>query len=181
MIDSTITGLIKILELAPRYLAAISVASGFVLFGSPEHIEALGLSDFAKNQRSWVGSGFIISITVFFIFIVLTIWNRISLERYKKRLGKSLAERLKALTENEKQIIRYYVIKNTRSNNLNLECGIVKGLESAGIIHRASSVGSALNGFAYHIDDAAWDYINKNKRLLIGTTDTYRSDDVFNP
>ena len=87
-----------------------------------------------------------------------------------------MTERLNRLTEDEKQILRFYLAENTRANMLRIEDGVVQGLKADGIIFQSASLGNVLEGFAHNISDFAWDYLHINPHLLDGTTNTYRTD-----
>jgi len=88
----------------------------------------------------------------------------------------SIVVRLNTLTEDEKQILRFYIANNTRANSLKIDDGVVQGLANAQIIYRSASMGDLLRGWAFNISDFAWEYLNKNPHLLNGITNTYRND-----
>ena len=99
--------------------------------------------------------------------------------RYKqalKELKKTSLARLHRLTEDEKQILRFYFAKGTKANVLRFDDGVVQGLASAGIIYMSAPIGNMFEGFAYNISDFAWDYLHEHKELLAGTTNTSRTD-----
>jgi hypothetical protein len=87
-----------------------------------------------------------------------------------------IIDKLNSLTEDEKQILRYYIAKDTRTNVLRVDDGVVQGLVAAGIIYRSANVGNILEGFAHNITDLAWDYLYVHRDVLQGTTDLYRTD-----
>ncbi|WP_170318593.1 super-infection exclusion protein B [Paenibacillus sp. HGF7] len=75
-------------------------------------------------------------------------------------------EYLHNLTEEEKNILRHYLYYNTRSQNLNVFDGVVKGLIHSEVIYQASSIGTMRGGFACNIQPWAWEYLQKNTQLL---------------
>jgi hypothetical protein len=86
-------------------------------------------------------------------------------------------KRLQRLTENEKQILRYYFAKQTRSNVLRIDDGVVNSLAADGVIFQSANVsGGPGLAFAHNIHEDVWNYILLNPQLLDGTTNTYRSD-----
>ena len=167
---------LELLKLAPRYLIAIGVAAAFLLFGSEPFLTRLGLKKFTEDYRAWLGLAFVSTISLFAIYIAGEIVAFFGRKIRKRKFQKSVAERLQRMTEDEKQILRFYVAKNTRSNVLRVDDGVVQGLIADGIIFRSASLGNMLEGFAHNISDFAWDYIHSNPGLLAGTTNTYRSD-----
>lgn len=164
------------LKLAPKYLIAISVVLGFLLFAPAEFMQWFGVADVAKDYRQWFGLGFLAFTTLLVVSLAqgtyAVVRNWIGKLRFKRKLRK----RLTRLTEDEKQILRFYVAKQTRSNTLRPTDGVVQGLAGARIIFRAATMGNLVEGFAYNINEIAWDVLNEDLTLLDGTTDTYRTD-----
>jgi hypothetical protein len=168
--------LLEALKLAPRYLVSLSVIAAFFLFGSGKWLKGLGVDEFAKHYRQWIALTFIITSTLFAADRCIAICGWI---RYKVLVGKFTKrrlERLHSLTEDEKQILRFYISQQTKTNVLRYDDGVVQGLESAGVIRRSSTLGTLMEGFAYNITDFAWNYLNEHHELLLGTTNTYRTD-----
>ena len=176
MSESTITAITKFLELAPRYLAVVAIATGVVLFAPAESVKSLGLSEIAQNYRPWIGGTFLISSGIVVISALkwIGVWTLAFGHAYWVR--KSIAKRLRSLTEDEKQILRFYVAENTRANMLKVDDGIVQGLVSANIIYRSTQLGNLDEGFAHNISDFVWKHLHKHPNLLVGTTTTYRTD-----
>lgn len=164
------------LKLAPKYLIAIALVLGFLLFGGTQLTQWIGVADLAKDYRQWFAVGFLGCIAL--LVVSLGQWAYALARNLigKRRRKAQLRERLSRLTEDEKQILRFYIGKQTRSNTLRHDDGVVQALASARIIYRASSIGSLVEGFAYNINEAAWDVLNKERHLLDGVTNIYRTD-----
>ncbi len=179
MLDGILKALLECVKLAPRYLIAAGSVAGLLLFGSPQLIENLGMTQFAKDHRAVLGLIFLTASAL--VCVAFFSWVHQRNQRFwrKRKMRKTIFQRLHSLTEDEKQILRYYVALQTRSNTLRIQDGIVQSLVSAGIIYRSAGVGDMINGFSHNIGDTAWHYLNKNPELLIGTTDTYRCDQTF--
>ncbi len=165
-----------VLKLAPKYLVAISMVLGFLLFAPTEVMQWFGVADVAKDYRQWLGVGFLAITTLLVVSVVqgayALVRNWIGKLRFKRKLRKRLAR----LTEDEKQILRFYIAKQSRSNTLRVTDGVVQALAGAGIIYRAATMGNMVEGFAYNINEIAWNVLNEDLALLDGTTDTYRTD-----
>jgi hypothetical protein len=171
-----IKNLVELLNLAPKYMAAISAVAAILLFTPAALLQSIGVRDFTQANRHWVGLVFLGSTT---LFVIDRIMSATDSRKGKGRKNATLdrqTQRLDSLTEDEKQILRYYIHKQTRTNYLLFDDGVVQGLAAIGVIYRASSMGNILYGFAYNISDFAWDYLNENWRLLDGTTNLYRND-----
>ena len=180
MLDSIITAAVKFFALAPRYLVIIALTSGIVLFFGEGFLKTLGLAEFVQDNRSWLGGAFLVSTSV--VVVSGGIWLKdLLLTNYKKKRKiegskQKIIDRLQRLTEDEKQILRFYFAKNTRSNTLRIDDGVVNGLVAAGIIFQSASMGTLLEGFAHNITDFAWEHIHEHPKLLFGETNTYRTD-----
>ena len=167
---------LELLKLAPRYLIAIGVAAAFLLFGSDQFLARLGLTKFTEDNRAWLGIAFVSTVSLFAIYVAGEIVSFFGRKIRKRQFEKSVAKRLQRMTEDEKQIMRFYFAENTRSNVLRVDDGVVQGLKSDGIIYQSASLGNMLEGFSHNIGDFAWDYIHSNPAVLDGTTKTYRTD-----
>jgi hypothetical protein len=167
---------LETLKLAPRYLVAVAAVCGFLLICDSRIVGALGLREFTDNNRHWLGLAFLTTTALFVVNqseeIARWVRNKIgSANLKKKRLN-----RLHSLTEEEKQILRYYLAKQTRTNSLRIQDGIVQGLVAAGIIYQSANLGDLRSGFSYNISDFVWEYLNRNPTLVEGVTNTYRTD-----
>lgn len=167
---------IDLLKLAPRYLIAVAIVSGVLLFLPDTWLQWIGVNTFATAYRQWLGLTFLISAVLWGVSAIASCWGWVAGKLFRRRVRKNIAQKLCSLTEDEKQILRYYYAKGTRANVLKVDDGVVQGLVANCIIYRSASVGNMLEGFAHNITDAAWDYIHTNPAILRGTTSTYRTD-----
>lgn len=168
--------LLEALKLAPRYLIALSLVLGITLFAPDEWTQKLGISHLAEDYRQVIGLSFLLSLALLLVYAGQWVAKKIGRALYERKFKRDLAKRLRRLTEDEKQILRYYIAKQTRANTLRYEDGVVQGLVGSGVIFRTSNMGSLLEGFAFNINEFAWDMLNEDPSLLVGETDTYRTD-----
>jgi hypothetical protein len=169
--------LLEFLKLAPRYLFAVAAVCGILLFSNPEFLQYFSVSEFAKNNRQWFSIAFFSSTVVFLIDRSIEIYRICWNIRLTAKAKKRCLKRLNSLTEEEKQILRFYIAKQTRTNYLRMGDGVVHGLESCGIIRQAHIQGDILEGFAYNITEFAWEYLQKHHATVLnGTTRHYRND-----
>lgn len=167
---------LECLKLAPRYLIAIGLVAGLILFGSDGFRETLGLSELSAKYRPVLGILFLSSLALLIVAVGTGILRSIKKWRSDRKFIERMKRRLHHLNEGEKQILRYYLAENTRANTLRIDDGEVQGLAGEGIIFRSSTVGNLLEGFSYNINEIAWDYLHENSSLLEGSTNTYRTD-----
>jgi hypothetical protein len=168
--------ILEFLKLAPRYLIALGIAATVLLFGSEDFLKKIGVFDFVQNYRPWLGLTLVATASLFAVSVGSDVLGSIRKWKRKRVVLNRIAQRLDRLTEDEKQILRYYFAKQTRANTLRIDDGVVQGLVADGIIYRSASLGSVVEGFAHNISDIAWDYLYVNPHLLKGETNVYRTD-----
>ena len=176
MISDFIKSALELLKLTPRYLISLIIITGVLLFSTDIFLQKIGVSTFVSEYRQWLGLTFIIAGVLWGVYIVATCWSWISGKLFLRDIKQKIIQKLSTLTEDEKQILRYYFVNNTRANVLNVGDGVVQGLVANHIIYRSASVGSLVEGFAHNITDIAWDYIHSHPDILQGSTNTYRTD-----
>lgn len=99
-----------------------------------------------NSVQSWLGLAFLISIGICFVAIASLIVDSI-LKIYRKRLIQGFViDKLNNLTEYEKQILRYYFAKGTRSNTLKVDDGVVQELVACRIIYRFAQFWNMMEG-----------------------------------
>ncbi|MCE5310484.1 MAG: superinfection exclusion B family protein [Acidobacteriales bacterium] len=171
--------LLEFIKLAPRYLIAIGLVVGILLFGSDDFRKTLGLTEFTKNYRPILGVLFLSSLALLLVSVGSFVIDRIKSIWRDRKAFQRITKRLHSLTEDEKQILRFYIRHNTRANSLRIQDGIVKSLVSCGIIYRSTQLGDVANGFAHNISEIAWNYLHIHPHLLEGTTTTVRTDHLW--
>jgi hypothetical protein len=171
-----IKSLLEFFKLKPVHFVAISIFFGFLLFGSTELSQLDDLLEFAKNYRVLIGGAFVASNSVLIALLLERLFIRASRGYLSFKISQSIIKTLRGLTEDEKQILRFYLTKQTKTNYLNIMDGITQGLESKGIIERMPVATHEVGMFAYNISDFCWKYLNKNRGLLEGLTNTIRGE-----
>jgi len=165
-LDLELNKILDWLKLSPKYLFAVSVVCGSILFGPEFLLKKLGLDIFIADYKKFIGVAFLgVNVLLFahiFSFIYSFFNKKIKTVFYFKKRRK----RLHSLTPDEKNILSYYIFNNTRSQILESTDGVVLGLEHEKIIYRASDLSSYFTQFPYNIQPWAWDYLNKNRYLL---------------
>lgn len=154
------------LKLPQRVLWALLIIAGLVLWGPEWFVSGLGLGQFIDTYRMYLG-------VVFLLFLAATLPTPVNwvaskgLEKIKGHRHKAAREaRLHDLSGDEKEVLRYYIKNNTRTQTLDLADGVAPALESARIIYRASSVSQGYTDFAYNIQQWALDYLREHPEVL---------------
>ncbi|WP_166212979.1 super-infection exclusion protein B [Cognatiluteimonas telluris] len=153
-------------KLPQRVLWALLLIAGLVLWGPGWFVSGLGLEAFIATYRMWLG-------VVFLLFLAATLPTPIqwvatkAWEWLKERRGmKARRARLHDLSSDEKEVLRYYLTNNVRTQTLDCADGIAPALERAWIIYRASNVSQGYTDFAYNIQQWALDYIREHPEVL---------------
>lgn len=154
------------LKLPQRVLWALVIVAGLVLWGPSWFVSGLGLEQFITAYRMYLG-------VVFLLFLAATLptpvhwlaskgWSRLQDMRHRK----VRQARLHDLSEDEKNVLRHYIEKRTRTQTLDYTDGVTSALESAGIIYRASNMAQQYTDFAYNIQPWALEYLRKHAEVL---------------
>lgn len=176
MFTEAVKSLIEVLKLAPKYLVAVALIAGALIFLPESWLQLLGLQEISTQYRAWFGLAFLISSGVCIVAVASWIINWVLNIFRRRHVQRFVIEKLHNLTEDEKQILRYYFVKGTKSNTLKIDDGVVQELVTYSIIYRSAQLGNMLEGFSHNISDLAWDYIHLNPAILQGSTNTYRTD-----
>ncbi len=166
---------LEYLKLAPRYLIALGTIAAILLFSKQQLLEYVGVAEFSQKYRSILGLILIIAFALFITSISSEAIALIKKSWRRRKLYQRVIKRLHCLTENEKQILRFYIQKNTRANLLDIRCGDVSSLISSAIIYQSTDYGN-ISVVAHNINEIAWDYLHKHPCLLHGETNIYRTD-----
>ena len=169
MISEIAKILLGFLKLTPRYLIALVAIACILLFGPDDLLHKIGVYQVVQDYRFCFGLTFVAALVLVLVILAVNAIN--SLKKWRR-----IIQRLQRLTEEEKQILRYYIGQQTRSSYLRIDDGVVNGLVAAAIISPAAQIGSLVGGVAHNITDIAWDYLNRFPDLLKGDTNTYRTD-----
>lgn len=169
--------LLDFLKLSPRYLAAPGIACAALLFAPESTLRRLGIDGMVATYRGWIGLAFVAIVSLTLAAIFGSIGDAVRRAARRRKGRKAMLDRLVTLTEPEKEILRYYFAKGTRSNRLRVDDGTVKGLVNSGIIYRSTSIGKMRTGFDHNITEEALIEITNNPSLLVGSGNFYRTDE----
>ncbi|WP_310642686.1 super-infection exclusion protein B [Limnohabitans sp.] len=135
---------LEFLKLAPRYLIALGVMAAILLFASEEFLRLIGVFELAQDNRSVLGLTLLVSVSLFTISIgadgvsIVKSWWR------TRSFYQRVTDRLNCLTEDEKQILRFYIAKQTRANVLRYDDGVVQSLVSDGSRPSGASINTSM-------------------------------------
>jgi len=160
-----LTRLFEWVRLPTKTLTAICVAAGILLFANENLLDTLALRELVESIRAYIGVVFLVSLALFVVNSAGAILKFVKpwfVQAYWIRQGK---KRLQMLTPEEKEILRFYIDNQTRSQRLDIKSGTVNALQREKIIVRGSNLGSFW-GFDFIIQPWAWEHLNGNPHLL---------------
>jgi hypothetical protein len=162
-----VTKVLATLRLTPVVAAAILFFCAGGLFLPDAVLAALGVLGLRQSYRGWLGAGLLFSVALLLAHAVGPVTRWVS---GRCKYGVMIREGKKYLlhlTPSEKAILRPFLSANTRTQTLSVQDGVLRGLEDAHIIFRATGilVGPRLHT-DYNIDSWAWDHLRRRPELL---------------
>jgi Super-infection exclusion protein B len=147
----------------PSFAFAATIILCTLLLSS-EILNWLGLGGF----RWIVAILFLLALSVLLSQVIAATWASLRQWKRNSSVVANRRKRLQQLTHDEKLVLKRYIDGQTRTQYLDINDGIVAGLEQAEIINRASVTSVGMFTFPYNLTDFAWDYLNKHPGILAG-------------
>lgn len=171
MPDGSITRVIEIIkENFWQTILFLIIMCLALLFLPQEILQKIYIDGLIIRFRPYIGLFLIALGSLVVGKIVISIYSYFYRLRIRHKARKNYEEiilgHLEKLTPDEKRILAYYIVHQTKTQKLFLEDGNVSLLSSNKIIYRASSMGNILSGFAFNINDFAYEYLKENYNLL---------------
>jgi hypothetical protein len=166
------------LKATPLVFFAVAVASGVCLFAPARFLTRLKLEFFIKSYQPYIGAAFLLSVAslaahLFYWFYPYVLgWLA---AHYLMRKG---YKRLHRLTPDEKEILRDFVLNQTRATKLRSDSSPVLGLETAKILWRPQQIvqpkidyrtNEVFYLITFQVSDWAWDYLLAHSSLYQST------------
>lgn len=177
----------EILTLPTSVMAAISLASGILLFSPLVFLEKLFMLDFREENGFIIGIVFIVSISILTINLIYSISKSVASARARKFFYATAESRLRKLTTYQKAIIYLLYVQHNRTFDLPIHDGAIKELESNLMIGKATNqyMVSDLNNarFPFLLQPWVSKELNEKSELLSdfnNAFETINSFDSFN-
>ena len=159
--------LIRTFQTIPiRYFVVGAIACGVLLFLPDAAIQKIRLESFMQNYASAVGLAFIICAAFVSVSLCEKIVEKIKSRGRNKENEAIQIECLQGLSKDEKRILAFYVVHNTKWNILPSDNVATQRLENCQVIYRSDGVGDVFDGYVYNISDFALKYLRVNFELL---------------
>jgi hypothetical protein len=160
----------EILTLPTTIMAALSLASGILLFSSESILERMFMVEFRDKYGFIIGIVFIVSISILIVNLIYKTAQSISNSKAKKNFYATAEKRLQKLNSYQKAILYALYKQDNRTLPLPLHDGAVLELEQKIMIGKATSqyMVSDLNNasFPYLLQPWVSDELNNKPNLL---------------
>lgn len=164
--EAIITKILGMAKYTNKFFVVVAIGSAILLFSSNEIIENLGLLQFVKVNKQYIGMTFLVSGVVTVANIIIYVYKRVTRSIRSNKVLKMRQKRLHSLNPMEKRILLYYFVNGTNSQLLAINDGTVRELEGYRIIQRTSNLSQMGANFAYNLNPWAREYLTAHPELI---------------
>jgi len=129
----------EILTLPTSIMAAISLASGILLFSPEILLKKLFMMDFINKNGFILGIVFVVSISILIVNIIFSCAKSFKNAKARKQFYATAEKRLRKLTSYQKAIIYLLYIQDNRTFELPLNDGAIRELEQNKMVGKATT------------------------------------------
>lgn len=160
----------------PQFVFVIAVTAGLIVFLPDNVVQKMGLYQTRSTYLPYIAVVFLVSAILFVIQVGAKGFAWSKGWRKKQSDLRCRVKQLETLTKEERAILKRFMERQTMTQRLDVDSGIVNGLMFKDIIYRATN--RATSGFAdytYHgvvyscdhnMQSWAWEYLNEHPELL---------------
>ena len=164
MID--ISNILSWFKPTPKYVLPIAIVASVLLFTPQEFLSKFGAVDFVDSNRAWILVIFLLASVM-----LVTLWGYgvgalVAKYARDKQISREKKRRLLNLSPEEKVTLSYFVLNQTKSQELPYGSGVTSSLIRAGIIYMASHWGAGALDATFNIQSWAWAELNRAPELL---------------
>lgn len=138
-----------------------------VFFVAPDRwLTAVGILQYKPTEKTSFGILLLVLIGSVFASIAGAVLGKIHTRRFLH--GKR--EMLEALSDEEKTLLRTYIVRGTKTLHLPFNHGVIQGLVHSGVLYRATNASNPNYGataFAYNLQPWAWKYLREHPEMLL--------------
>ena len=157
------------LALTAKVAAPLFVASTVPLLGGDPVVRFLRVEGLFPSAWIWIGGVWLLSGAVLITSGVGWLWEQKASRNRRSQLLADRTAMLDNLTAHERQLLRPFIQKRTKTLSLNKHHGVVQGLVDREIVRQSSTLGRTVaHGvmFDFNIADWAYDYLAKHSDRL---------------
>ena len=168
-----ITKILASIRITPTVAGAVFLFTAGMLFLPDRALAWVSALPLRAQYGPWFGGALLLSLAVLIAYAVPPVYKfaRDQVANWATvRRGRTY---LASLTPAERTILRGFISKNTRTQQLSFEDGVVKGLQAVGVLIRASQIlsGPSLHT-AYNLQPWAWSWLKMHPELVADDRDT---------
>jgi hypothetical protein len=156
--------LIDWLKQPPRVVAAAAALCAFLLFTPKIITDTFKVTKFRDQFEAYIGFFLLLCIALLCVHILAIVFSTVRKKWYNFRVKRIRIQKLCELTEEECDILRYYIKNQTKTQSLSISCGVTAGLEADKIIARSTTLGGT--AFDFNIQPWAWKYLNEHPKVI---------------
>jgi superinfection exclusion protein B len=145
----------------PIYVATL-IACSLLLFLPTSILARLGLVDFLQSNRTWVGVGFIASLSLLCTVALSPLWSKFEDWRFKRHGLRMLSE----ITSDEKAFLRPYICDGQNTQYAQISDGVAQGLVGKNLIYRAANISTGFMHFPFNLQPYARRLLTEHPHLL---------------
>ncbi|WP_272150714.1 superinfection exclusion B family protein [Tenacibaculum aiptasiae] len=120
------------------------IVSGILLFAPEQFLEQLKLKEFEENYGMYFGIIFIVCIAFIILSLIYYLIKKINSHFFRKRMTKSLKEKIKNLDPSEQSVLREFLITNRTTISMPMDHPVVSGLLDRYVLIRKSNIGMGM-------------------------------------
>lgn len=132
---------IEILKLPLKYIWAIVIASGLLVFLPQPWLNKIHLDHLSQDYSTSIGAVFLISSVLLLVTIVVGSWNWIIGKIHSKKWTKARLAAIHNLDLQEKSVLREFFLQNQSTLSLPVDQATVAGLIEKGVLRVVGSMG----------------------------------------
>ncbi|MER9506018.1 super-infection exclusion protein B [Mesorhizobium sp. M0579] len=153
-------------EISSKVALPIFATLALVLFLPDVPARALGILQFREAYRIWIGVLFLLSAAALISNLLWVIGRFIKPWVTQWLYIREHRKSLQVLTEDEKIILRSFIVDGAASVSANMNSGPINLLVNKDVVVRASDLSLRYTVFSYLLQPWAREYLENNRNLL---------------
>jgi len=166
VIESIAPLIIAVKKAGPPIYTALLIACSLLLFLPDPVLARFGLAEFLQSYRTYVGVGFIASLSLLAVTVLSVVISPIASAFEDWRFRRHGLRTLGELTNAEKQFLRPYIRDGENTHYASISDGVAQGLVGKNLIYRASHVSTSGMNFPYNLQPYARRLLIEHSHLL---------------
>jgi hypothetical protein len=161
--------------------AAITLATGIVLFGPASLVERLGWAELVRVRRDLIGAVCVMAFSVLVVTQLLPLGFTALVGGVRRRVQvRKGTRRLRELNRSEKNLLNQFLARGQKMLILDMNSAATRALHRDGIIDRAAELDESETSLAFTLRPWAREYLRDNVHLIENerTTGSGRVTDI---